>query len=396
MSRFNRYAMFALLYFAQGAILSYFTALNSLYLLRFNLTMSQIGLVGAIGLIPFVLKIFLGMLSDRVNLADWGYRKPYIIIGLLVQSVCLLIVPQINPGSQYGFYALLAFVLMLGMALYDTCTDGYALDTTPLEEQGTIQGFMVGGRALGVVAISALLGLLVENLGWPAAFYSLAVLSLIPLPLVFQIREKPRMAEQQFTWGAFRAFTKVPVISLAVLGALYSLIINGANQLVNPFLQNQFGISYATAGFVTTVWGIGVVLGSLAGGRLTDRWGHHQSVIRAMALSLVAILSLAFTRAAWMVWPLVILFGLAFGFYETVYFAVSMSKTDPRIAASMFSILMAVANIGTGIGLALSGGLVDSFGFAVTFIVLAGLNLLAIPLVGLIFGKRQTFPPPIS
>lgn len=396
MSRFNRYAMFALLYFAQGAILSYFTALNSLYLLRFNLTMSQIGLVGAIGLIPFVLKIFLGMLSDRVNLAGWGYRKPYIIIGLLVQSVCLLIVPQINPGSQYGFYALLAFVLMLGMALYDTCTDGYALDTTPLEEQGTIQGFMVGGRALGVVAISALLGLLVENLGWPAAFYSLAVLSLIPLPLVFQIREKPRMAEQQFSWGAFRAFTKVPVISLAVLGALYSLIINGTNQLVNPFLQNQFGISYATAGFVTTVWGIGVVLGSLAGGRLTDRWGHHQSVIRAMALSLVAILSLAFTSAAWMVWPLVILFGLAFGFYETVYFAVSMSKTDPRIAASMFSILMAVANIGTGIGLALSGGLVDSFGFSVTFIVLAGLNLLAIPLVGLIFGKRQTFPAPIS
>lgn len=392
MSKSSRYAMFALLYFAQGAILSYFTALNSLYLLSFDLTMSQIGLVGAIGLIPFVLKIFLGMLSDRVNLVGWGHRKPYILIGLLVQSACLLIVPQINPGSQYGTYALLAFVLMLGMALYDTCTDGYALDTTPQEEQGTIQGFMVGGRALGVVAISAALGLLVEGLGWPAAFYSLAVLSLIPLPLVLQIREKPRKAEQQFNWGAFRAFTHVPVISLAVLGALYSLIINGANQLVNPFLQSQFGITYAAAGFVTTVWGIGVVLGSLAGGRLTDRWGQHQSVIRAMFLSLGAIVMLAFTSAAWMVWPLVILFGLAYGFYETVYFAVSMNKTDPRIAASMFSILMAVANIGTGIGLALSGTLVDSIGFGLTFIFLAGLNLLAIPLVGLIFGRRRAVP----
>ncbi|GAP10308.1 arabinose efflux permease [Bellilinea caldifistulae] len=396
MSKSSRYAMFALLYFAQGAILSYFTALNSLYLLRFDLTMSQIGLVGAIGLIPFVLKIFLGMLSDRVNLAGWGYRKPYIVIGLLVQSACLLIVPQINPGSQYGLYALLAFVLMLGMALYDTCTDGYALDTTPLEEQGTIQGFMVGGRALGVVAISAILGVLVEVWGWPTAFYSLAVLSLIPLPLVLQIREKPRKAEQQFSWGAFRAFTKVSVISLAVLGALYSLIINGANQLVNPFLQNQFGITYAAAGFVTTVWGIGVVLGSLAGGRLTDRWGQQPSVIRAMFLSLGAILLLAFTSAAWMVWPLVILFGLAYGFYETVYFALSMSKTDPRIAASMFSILMAVANIGTGIGLALSGTLVDSIGFGLTFMVLAGLNLLAIPLVGLIFGRRQAVSAPLS
>jgi len=396
MSKSSRYVMFALLYFAQGAILSYFTALNSLYLLSFDLTMSQVGLVGAIGLIPFVLKIFLGMLSDRVDLAGWGHRKPYIIFGLLVQSACLMIVPQINPGSQYGLYALLAFVLMLGMALYDTCTDGYALDSTPEAEQGTIQGFMVGGRALGVVAISAALGVLVERLGWAAAFYSLAVLSLVPLPLVFQIREQPRKAEQQFSWSAFRAFTKIPVISLAVLGALYSLIINGANQLVNPFLQNQFGITYAAAGFVTTVWGIGVVLGSLAGGRLTDRWGQRQSVIRAMFLSLGAILLLGFTNAAWMVWPLVILFGLAYGFYETVYFAVSMNKTDPRIAASMFSILMAVANIGTGIGLALSGSMVDAIGFSTTFLILAGLNLLAFPLVGLIFGRRQAVAAPIS
>ena len=43
-SKITRYSMFGLLYFAQGAILSYFTALNSLYLLSFDLKMSQIGL----------------------------------------------------------------------------------------------------------------------------------------------------------------------------------------------------------------------------------------------------------------------------------------------------------------------------------------------------------------
>ncbi len=389
MPKIARYAMFGLLYFAQGAVLSYFTALNSLYLLKFNLSMSQIGLVGAIGLIPFVLKIFLGMLSDRVNLVGWGHRKPYILIGLFVQAACLAVVSQINPGLQFGLYTLLAFVLMLGMALYDTCTDGLALDTTPPEEQGTIQGFMVGGRAMGVVAISALLGWMVEQAGWPVAFYSLAVLTLLPLPLVWRAAEAPRKPEMKFSWGAFRAFAHFPIIALAILGALYSLVINGANQIVNPFLQSQFGIGYAAAGLVTTVWGIGVVLGSLAGGRLTDRWGQRTSVVRAMFLSFGAILLLAFTSQGWQVWPLVILFGLAYGFYETVYFAISMNKTDPRIAASMFSILMAVANIGTGIGLALSGGMVDAAGFPVTFGIIAALNLLALPLVPAIFGKTQ-------
>lgn len=170
---------------------------------------------------------------------------------------------------------------------------------------------------------------------------------------------------------------------------MYSLIINGANQIVNPFLQDQFGISIATAGFVTTVWGLGVVFGSLAGGRLTDRWGQRSSVVRAMFLSFGSILLLAFTAQSWQVWPLVILFGLAFGFYETVYFAISMNKTDPRIAASMFSILMAVANVGTGIGLAASGALVDAISYPGTFIVIAVLNLVALPLVWVIFGRQK-------
>jgi MFS transporter, PAT family, beta-lactamase induction signal transducer AmpG len=44
----RRYVTYALLYFAQGSILSYFTALNALYLLSFNLSMGQIGLFGLI------------------------------------------------------------------------------------------------------------------------------------------------------------------------------------------------------------------------------------------------------------------------------------------------------------------------------------------------------------
>jgi hypothetical protein len=31
------------------------------------------------------------------------------------------------------------------MAFSDTCTDGMALDITPLDEKGMLQGFMVGG-----------------------------------------------------------------------------------------------------------------------------------------------------------------------------------------------------------------------------------------------------------
>lgn len=384
----SRYAMFGLLYFAQGAVLSYFTALNGIYLLSFDLSMTRIGIIGGIALIPLVLKVFLGMLSDRLNLLNLGYRKPYILIGLLVQSLCLVIAPTIHPGQQFWLFAGLAFLLMSGMALYDTCTDGLALDTTPEEEQGTIQGIMVGGRALGVVLISGVIGVVVERFSWPAAFLSLAVLTLLPLPLVMKVREATRPAERQFEWRAFSAFAKPTILALGLLGALYSLVINSANELVNPFMQTEFGISVTTAGLFTMVWGLGTILGGLAGGRLTDRLGQHRALILALLISLGSILALAFIFNPVIAWPLVILFGLAFGYYETVYFAISMKVTDPRIAASMFSILMAVANIGTGIGLAAGGSLVDAVGYRWTFAIIASLNLLAIPLLSVIFPKR--------
>ena len=388
MSKTTRYALFGLIYFAEGAILSYFTALNALYLLSFEVSLTQIGLMGLIALIPFVLKIFLGMLSDRVNLLRIGHRKPYIIFGLLLQMVCLLIVPTINPGTHFWLFALLGFILMSGQALYDTCTDGLALDTTTPEEEGTIQGIMVGGRALGVVVISVTIGLIAQNASWPAAFYTLAVLTLLPLPLALRIVEPQRSPERRFEWKAFSAFARRDVIALGVLGALYSLIINAANQLVNPFMQSEYGISISTAGFFTTVWGVGVILGGLTGGRLADRTGQQRAVLIALLMALASILALGLIFNAAIAWPLVALFGLAFGFYETIYFAISMRATDPRIAASMFAILMAVANLGTGIGLALSGTMADQLGYRLTFAIIAALNLLALPLLPAIFPRK--------
>ena len=383
-----RYAMFALLYFTQGTILSYFTALNALYLLERGLTMTDIGVFAAIALIPFVIKIFFGMLSDKVNPFGLGHRKPYILFGLAVQTLCLIFVPYINPATHYWGFVALAFILQSGMALYDTCTDGLALDSTPESEQGIIQGFMVGGRAFGVVVTASAVGLLAQNISWNAVFWLLAGLTLIPIPLVLLMKEPSRPVEREFDWGAFRAFRQKPIIALAVVGLIFFLIIAGVNQLVNPFLESEFQISLTQAGMFTTVWGIGVVLGGVTGGTLMSKIGRRNGTRISLFLSLASILALAFITSPSVAWPIVWIFGLAYGTYQTVYFALAMNYTDPRIAASMFSILMAFTNVGQGIGMGLSGVLSDGIGFQFTFVTLALLNLLALPFLPIIFRAK--------
>ncbi|MHB8808265.1 MAG: MFS transporter, partial [Anaerolineaceae bacterium] len=145
MNKNVRFALFATLYMAQGAVMGYFTSLNALYLQSYGLGLDKIGLIGSIAMIPFVLKIFFGLLSDKVSFFHLGHRKPYILIGLSVQILGLLAVTFINPAKNFSLFAFNAFFLMAGMALYDTCTDGLALDTTAPEDEGKIQGIMVAG-----------------------------------------------------------------------------------------------------------------------------------------------------------------------------------------------------------------------------------------------------------
>ena len=387
-SKAFRYSTFSALYFAQGSILGYFTALNAIYLRSYDIPMTMVGLFSAIALMPLILKIFLGMLSDRVNLFGLGYRKPYIILGLLIQAVGQLIFPFVDPATSFALLTVVAFFSLTGMAMYDTCTDGFALDTTPKEDEGTVQGIMVAGRALGIVLISATVGVLSFMANWDAVFLALAIMTVIPIPMVLLLKEPSRPSNRTFEWKAFKAFTKKQVVALGLLGILGFIITSGANMLVNPFLQETFGISYMLAGFYAAVWGVGVILGGVTGGRLTDKIGHKRSVKGALIASLVTVFLIAMITNPLLAWPLVFLFGLAYGYFETVYFATSMSKTDMRIAASMFAILMAVANIGSGIGLAGGGFLSDLVGYQWTFIIFACLNLLALPLLPVIFGKK--------
>jgi PAT family beta-lactamase induction signal transducer AmpG len=388
-SKTLRFSMFALLYFTQGTILGYFASLNALYMLANGIDMAMVGIFSTIALIPFVIKILFGIISDRFNLLGLGHRKPYIFIGLLVQFICLIVVANINPGKSYWGFVAMAFLLQLGMAFYDTCTDGLALDITPEDEKGILQGFMVGGRSVGVIVAASLAGFIAQHVSWPAVFYFLALLTLIPVPFLFIIKEIERTVELRFNWAAFGAFKNVKVLAAAGVGLIVFLVIVGANQLANPSFSEKLDISLSTAGLVTTVWGIGCVAGALAGGRVMDKLGSKKALGLSVLLVVPAMILLAAVNSLPMMWAVAVFFGIAYGLSQATYFALAMKYTQPSIAASMFSILMAVTNIGQGIGLGIGGAAAKAAGYPVTFLVLGGVMLLVLALFPILFQQKS-------
>jgi PAT family beta-lactamase induction signal transducer AmpG len=83
-------------------------------------------------------------------------------------------------------------------------------------------------------------------------------------------------------------------------------------------------------------------------------------------------------------------FGVAYGYYASVYAAVAMDFCDPHIAASMFAIFMMFVNIGTAAGQSVGGMLTERLGFMGMVLLMGAINLLNIPVViGIFRGRSQ-------
>lgn len=388
-SNARKFGFFGSIYFVEGAVLTMFSTYMIIYLRRFSLSFTQIGLISSISLLPTILKVFIGAISDKWSLFRRGHRKPYILVGLVLQGLGYIVLPFISPVESYGLFVLVSFCIGLGMSTYDTTTDGLGIDITPEAERGNVQAFCVGGRALSAVVFGVAFGLLAAKGLWNYAFWLIAAMSFIELAALPMVRERPREEQPPFAWAAFKELARPAYIIFVLIGTFFPLALYSSYSMLSVFLKEGFGVGLNTIALLSAVFGIGQVVGGLAGGPLLKRFGRKSSLYATAVFTALATLAVGLLPSGGLAWLVVPLFGLAFGYYSTIYFAVAMDFADPRIAAFMFAVTMAFGNVGISGGSALSGVLVDKIGFRPMFMVYAGVNLLMIVLSFIVFRLRK-------
>lgn len=388
-SRWFRLSMFGLLYFVQGAALAYFRNFQKPYLDGLHVDPDVIGLLTTILLLPFVLKILIGMLSDRVNLLGWGHRKPYMLLGLLLAALSFAAAGFVLPEANFGLFALLVVTGSFSVTLFDSTTDGLAIDTTPPKDHGTVQGTMVGGRAAGIIILSLVFGELSQGQGYRSIFWIIGASMLLPLFWVWRVREPAQRPQgQSFQWSAFKSLGRPRFLVFAAYAVVYSLVSFGVDGLITYYMSSQLGAG-DMIGRYGAFRGIGAVIGAVGGGFLVDRLGRRRSAYGAVLLISVGAILIGATSSAGVLVGLGLLWGLVWAFQETIFVALAMDLSDGRIAASMFAIMMAISNLGTAITEGVSTGLTDNIGFAAVFWLLAGLNVLCFPIL---WGLFKTAP----
>ncbi len=380
--------MFGLLYFVQGSALAYFRNFQKPYLDSLNVDADVIGLLTSILLLPFILKIFIGMLSDRVSLLRLGHRKPYMILGLLLAAIAFGAAGFVLPDTHFLLFAVLIVCGSFSVALFDSTSDGLAIDITPADQQGRVQATMVGGRAMGFIILSLIFGTMAQSQGYRVVFLTIALIMLIPLIWVLRVREPKEQAEEQrFQWTAFKCLGSSRFLLFGAFAILYSIVSFGVDGLVTFFISDVYKATETTIGQYGALRGLGAVIGAVLCGVLMDRVSRKRSAYVAVLMISIGAVMIGVAPGIGFLLTMGVLWGIAWGFQETVFVALAMHLSEARIAASMFAIMMALSNLGTAVGEGLATSLTDNIGFSAVFFSLAVFNIATFFVLWLFFRK---------
>ena len=148
------------------------------------------------------------------------------------------------------------------------------------------------------------------------------------------------------------------------------------------YLVSDRGLDEAAAGSVAAVWGVGMIVGNLAGGSVGDRWGLRPTLAVASLASALGCVAVPLTPTAGLAAVLFVMGALG-GIGRPVSFALVTSAlpTDHRRQASAW--MRSVNNAGTVLGPPL-GGLLAVHHFGAIFVIDAVASLLMLGVVLLV------------
>ncbi len=228
-----------------------------------------------------------GLMGDRLG------RKPVLLSCVAGFGIFSLLSALVSSPFQ-----LAALRLLTGLGLGGGIPLAIALvsDFSPPLKQGRTVILTSAGIPIGITAGGFLASQLVRGFGWPAIFMVGGILPLAIAPLLAlylpeslvptaRPRRKSRVAAL-FRDGLAPSTALLWSINFLNLLSIYFIL------LWLPAILHDTGLSSSWAIFVTTMYGVGVILGALLTAPLVDRAGVERVLTCVLAFGALCVLSI--------------------------------------------------------------------------------------------------------
>ncbi len=303
-----------------------------------------------------------------------------------VLAVVQVIFPPAERGLAFSFFGLSAGLAsvagpLVGGFLIDA--DLFGLDWRPIFLVNLPLGLVAvaTGRALlprlpgeaglrfdpiGILIAGATIFLLVfpliegRGFGWP--WWSFAMIGLaVVCGVAFYLFEKRRYREGQTQLLPYSLMTNGSYLTGSVMAMAFFSGVAGFFLVLAVFLQGGFGFSPLQSGLTTVPFPVGILIASLISGRLRSKWQRRRIAAGAIILCAGMLLlmrvvgGITDTVDHWdFVIPL-LLSGLGMGIAISSLFQTVLSNVPPADAGSGSGALQAFQQIGSALGIAISG-----------------------------------------
>jgi MFS transporter, PAT family, beta-lactamase induction signal transducer AmpG len=403
---FLRYLSFSVLYVAQGIPegMTFFGI--PAWMAMNGKSAAEIGGFVAVVGIPWSLKILIAPMMDRFTLLSMGRRRPWVLVGqlgLIISFIAMAFVP--DPLNNIQLLMVAGFFISFFGAFQDVAVDGMAIDIVPIDQQARANGLMWGAKTIGISASLAAGNWIIHHYGFEYAVLCLSssISIIIMMPLL--LRERPgekilpwtkgsasaiNLTMQLESWSQiFKSLIKVFFLPGSLLMGVAFFFIQMGFGLIHTLLPvftiqavgwtdqeyaHVFSLTSIVAGF----------LGMFAGGALADLFGKRRMMslyLVSMILLMVAMASLKiYWSSAFLVTGFISAYITLWVFLSVAVFATGMELCWKRVAATQFTLYMAISNLGKAVGSGLLGPLrkvmpweyvILSFsGFAIVMLVL--------------------------
>jgi MFS transporter, PAT family, beta-lactamase induction signal transducer AmpG len=262
-----------LFYFLQGLFLAGISTYSSVRMAEWSVPLAQQATLTALTGIPAYLKMFIGLLSDRVVIGRWGRRKPYLVLGLLITIPSYVVYIFTKSFTGLLVAQTLAF---LAWAFADTTLDAMTVDITPQEHDSRMQSYAQGGRYLGMALGAAVVPAFGPIIGWTTVIVIIGLFGVFMPITAFAIREGKVTREDLKGSMALGPMLKVVFTNKAVWAGIFISIFMFAGisaNLVGNYVLSEYNWADNPAklqgyGLASLIGMLGTMIGALSGGWL--------------------------------------------------------------------------------------------------------------------------------
>lgn len=325
---------------------------------------------------------FVGKLLDRYGVK----RVTMVSVPFLVLVLTGL---SIVTSSLASFLVLYALAGLLGAGT-SAVTYSKAVVEKFNKNRGIALGIVAGGLGTAGLVLPPLMGVVIANGGWRAAYLTMAILAALPFVLVFFARlsaPSTVVAIDRSTLPGLtlrdalrrREFWSLCIVFFLLGWALLTMIPHFVPLLIDS------GVNPVQAAFLSSLVGVGTVIARPVIGWLFDRfYATHVAVPLFIAAALGCLMLLWAGAGAAPVTALLI--GIGFGAEIDLMSYLSSRYFGPRAFGGLYSLVYSVFMIGSAFGPVFAGFMFDAnksydipLIVAATMMAVAAVILLTLP-----------------